>query len=100
MFLQLPPNAIDINNYCNFAQLSETNDIGIVNIFPNPASESLTISLPNNASTTDCILFDNLGKEVRRFSISGGENMVNVSTLETGSYLVKIGTQLQKIMKY
>ena len=71
-----------------------------IQIFPNPTSESLTISLPENASTTDCMLLDNLGNEVKRFTISGGENLVNVSTLETGSYLLKIGTQLQKIMKY
>ncbi|MFM7662530.1 MAG: T9SS type A sorting domain-containing protein [Bacteroidota bacterium] len=71
----------------------------LIQIYPNPASETLTISLPENASTTDCILVDNAGKEVQRFTISGGENLVDVSELENGSYFIKIGIQLQKFIK-
>ena len=48
------------------------------NIYPNPANKTLTFSLPENTSTTDCFLFDNAGKEVKRFTISGGENLVDV----------------------
>lgn len=69
-------------------------------VFPNPASETLTISLPDNAATTDCILVDNAGKEVKRFIVSGGENLMNISELESGSYLITVGTQLQKFIKH
>ena len=68
------------------------------NIFPNPASETLTISLPENASTTECILYDNLGKEMKRFRVSGGENLVDVSELDNGMYTLRIGSDTQKII--
>ncbi len=69
-----------------------------IQLFPNPASETLTISLPENASTTECILVDNLGKEMKRFSVSGGENLVDVSGLENGVYSMRIGSDIQKII--
>ena len=75
-----------------------TNSENKINIFPNPTSETLTISLPENASTTDCVLVDNLGKEMKRFSVSGGENLVDVSGLENGVYLMRIGSDTQKIV--
>jgi hypothetical protein len=46
------------------------------------------ISLPENASRTNCILFDNLGKEVKRYTVSGGENLVGIEELESGIYLI------------
>lgn len=67
-------------------------------IFPNPASEYFNISFPENASTNDCVLFDNLGKEVKRFLVSGGENQVDISELESGSYMMSIGSDIQKII--
>ncbi len=71
-----------------------------IQIFPNPASETLTIALPENASTTDCTLFDNLGKEVKRFTVSGGENLVDVSELESGIYFIQIYAQIIKLIKH
>ena len=80
--------------------IETTNLQSEIQLFPNPASETLTISLPENNPNTDCILFDNLGKELRRFVVTGGENLVDVSGLESGSYQLKIGKQLQKIFKH
>ena len=70
-----------------------------IQLFPNPASETLTISLPENALTTDCILFDNLGKEMKRFSVSGGENLMDVSGLENGIYFIQIDSEICKLIK-
>ena len=70
-----------------------------IQLFPNPASETLTISLPENASTTECILFDNAGKEMKRFRVSGGENLVDISGLENGIYLIQIDSEIYKLIK-
>ena len=84
---------------CDFILSLYTIDLeSNIQIFPNPASETLTISLPANASTNDCVLFDNLGKEVKRFLVSGGENQVDISELESGSYMMRIGSDIQKII--
>lgn len=92
-----------LNNYIEYTQYCSTNSIEEVDLnreiqlFPNPASETLTISLPENASTTECILVDNLGKEMKRFSVSGVENILDVSDLNKGIYLLKIGEEIRKI---
>jgi hypothetical protein len=70
-----------------------------IQIFPNPANEILTISLPENASTTDCILVDNTGKEVKRLTVSGGENQVDISELKSGIYFIQIDSQTSKLIK-
>ena len=57
-----------------------------------------TITLTNNTSTTECFLFDNLGKEVKRFRVTGGENLVDVSGLDNGMYTLHIGSDIQKII--
>jgi hypothetical protein len=89
----------NVRNYLDINSISELNNgYDPINIFPNPASETLTISLPENATTTECILVDNLGKEMKRFSVSGGENLVDVSELENGVYLMRIGSVTQKII--
>jgi hypothetical protein len=76
---------------------NKTNSDNNIGIFPNPTSETLTISLPENASTTECILVDNLGKEMKRFSVSDVENILDVSDLNKGIYLLKIGEEIRKI---
>ncbi|NBR15002.1 MAG: T9SS C-terminal target domain-containing protein [Crocinitomicaceae bacterium] len=70
-----------------------------IQIFPNPASETFTISLPENASINDCVLLDNLGKEVKRFVATKGENLVDISELESGIYFIQIDSQISKLIK-
>jgi len=92
-------NDIQISDYCNFAEVEDLNKTIVINIFPNPASETLTISLPENTSKNDCILVDNAGKEVKQFTISSVDNIVNISDLETGIYMMRIKSQIFKIVK-
>lgn len=90
----------NVRNYLDINSISELNNgDNLINIYPNPASETITISLPENASTTDCILVDNAGKEVKRFTISGGENQVDISELESGIYFIQIDSQIRKLIK-
>ena len=90
----------NVRNYLDINSISELNNgDNLIDIYPNPTSESLTISLPENASTTDCILFDNAGKEVKRFSVSGGENLVDVSELDNGIYFIQMDTEIYKLIK-
>lgn len=90
----------NVRNYLDINSISELNNgDNLIDIYPNPTSETLTISLPENAATSDCILVDNTGKEVRRFSVSGGENLVNISGLKNGIYLIQIDSQIWKIIK-
>jgi hypothetical protein len=62
-----------------------------ISIFPNPTSEILTISLPENTIESEAILFDAAGKELMRFMVSAGENRLNVAAFKTGTYLIQMG---------
>ena len=62
-----------------------------ISIFPNPTSEILTISLPENTIESEAILFDAAGKELKRFMVSAGENPLNLAAFKTGTYLIQIG---------
>lgn len=84
---------------CQTAGVDENATENEVTIFPNPAGETLTISLPENALNTDCLLFDNLGKEVLRIDVLGGENLLDIKMLESGMYTVKVNTQTIKFIK-
>jgi len=88
-----------LNESCQTAGIEEYPKVNDISIFPNPASETFTISLPDNTSTTDCILFDNAAQEVMRFTVSGGENLVDVSGLECGIYMMQINSQISKLIK-
>jgi hypothetical protein len=76
------PNTISVNNLDLLLDIS---------LFPNPASETLTISLPENSLTTEAHLFDAAGKELKRFTVVAGENRLNVAGYKTGTYLIQIG---------
>jgi len=88
-----------LNESCQTAGIEEYLKVNGISIFPNPASETFTISLPDNTSTTDCILFDNAAQEVMRFTVSGGENLVDVTGLECGIYMMQINSQISKLIK-
>jgi hypothetical protein len=103
-------NCLKINNqsYYPYANVTCTlptisvNDLDQlldISIFPNPTSEILTISLPENSLTTDAHLFDAAGKEQHRLKVQGGENIVDVIKLDYGIYFLQIGSQSFKIFK-
>ena len=71
----------------------------IVNIFPNPANENLMVSLPENTLSTACILFDNLGKEIARYTIYGGDNNLNIKELQSGMYSIQVHSKMFKFIK-
>ena len=84
------PNTISVNN------LDLLLDI---RVFPNPTSESLSISLPENSLKTDGRLFYQTGKEVLRFNLFGGDNQLDVRELKSGIYTLKIDNQNFKLIK-
>jgi hypothetical protein len=73
-----------------------------VNVYPNPAKDILNIDVTNNKISTIQIC-DLTGKNVlRKKSLTKGANEINVSTLETGVYILRIksidGIYTEKIM--
>ena len=64
-----------------------------LNVYPNPASNSLFVTLNKEAMEEDhkmIILFDNLGKQVIRTQVYQEINQIDVSSLTNGTYILKL----------
>lgn len=60
-------------------------------VFPNPASDFITISLSENLRLKEIIIYNYLGQKV--FSTKHVINTVDVSRLKTGIYLIEVVTK-------
>ncbi len=61
-------------------------------MYPNPASNSLNIDLPNGAVSAKVEFYDYVGKLALRAEISPNNNSINVSDLSSGMYILKVIT--------
>jgi hypothetical protein len=82
------------NNVSYFDQLSfgvtaglNDNIFNAVNMFPNPAKDVVQFS-KNSNELLDVEIFDTLGKSLMKFK--NVQNELNISTLGTGIYFVKM----------
>jgi len=72
-----------------------------VRIFPNPTSNSFTISIPSSASYSLVNIF---GQNTQKGTFNYGDNILNISHLSNGVYFLTIktdkGSATKKIMKH
>lgn len=61
-----------------------------VDVFPNPVSDFLNISVQENSGNTDYILYDLNGQIVSNGKIIGNNTMVNMSKLPASTYMLRI----------
>ncbi len=71
-----------------------TNEFEIANfiMYPNPAQNIFSIALPNGVSEGIVKIYDILGKVVVNKTINSNENVINISNLVSGSYMVVLRT--------
>jgi hypothetical protein len=67
-------------------------------LYPNPANNTLSFSLPNNIVVTDATLFDETGKKVATNS-QLLNNSIDVSQLSSGLYFVTLGFDGKSVTK-
>lgn len=71
----------------------EENGIGILGVYPNPASEQVTITLPETDNKGYTLaLFDLNGNRILTRNISGAENgyTLNIKHLASGAYILSV----------
>jgi photosystem II stability/assembly factor-like uncharacterized protein len=86
----------DLQQVLSLETLSLNNELSV---YPNPANEKLTVSLPENSSKTEGILYDNAGKELQRFLLNSGENTLDINHLESGIYFLEMNGKSTKFIK-
>jgi aryl-phospho-beta-D-glucosidase BglC (GH1 family) len=59
-------------------------------IYPNPASNNITISLNNGETFARLDVFDLLGKQIKSSNIAGANTNIDISDLNKGLYFFKI----------
>ena len=71
-------------------------DIGSgMKLYPNPAQNILTIEIQDADILFPCkvMIFDILGKELKRYSVNNSKITLNISDLSSGIYILKTSTQ-------
>jgi len=67
-------------------------------LFPNPASDHITINY-NGSGEEVITMFDQLGRKIRTLPIQSSTTQMDIQDLPTGVYIVKVGSQSQKLVK-
>ena len=67
-----------------------------IEIFPNPATTSISLKTPTDVSTLNLSITDLLGRELSRQTITNGGN-ANISALPNGLYLITATTDSGKV---
>lgn len=62
---------------------------GNINLYPNPVSDHLTLSLDNSLINSEAKLYDTSGQLLQTIKIASSEELINVKTLPTGVYIIK-----------
>lgn len=70
-------------------------------LYPNPASENLTIILPSNQATNSTIeIFDTRGNLVKTFQINSQTEIIDISQFSQGLYFVRLQNEPNQAMKF
>ena len=59
-------------------------------MFPNPASENLTIQLPSGSKNASVVFYDYIGRTALTQKVSQTNNQINVQKLSSGVYIIKV----------
>ena len=68
-----------------------------VAVYPNPANDVLNIQLGDNQS--DVVIYNSLGQFVRRYNGVFGDMQINIAEFKAGLYFVKVGENVEKVIK-
>ena len=80
----------DFTNIINCIGITSIEDNNIkISIYPNPAKDNITIKT-NQLNGGYLFLYDIMGKEVLRKTISGDETFLDISNLKSGIYVLKV----------
>ncbi len=86
-------------------ELSHVNDAQmeyLVNLYPNPAKDVVTINSTMNFGNTEINIYDLLGNRVtafEKFISEGTEFEINISNLSTGDYFIEFKTEKYRFTK-
>ncbi len=84
--------------YCEPDAVDDLHSAEIMNIYPNPATDIVTIKLNDEVKDKNLQILDLSGKVILRKNISRKTTKIDVSALEKGVYLIKVGGKTRKLI--
>jgi len=79
---------------------SSTPNISNLQIYPNPTNDKITIDIPNVAANTTVSIINFVGQTIYSAAITTSTTIVDLSTYNSGVYLVKINSaEISKAIK-
>jgi hypothetical protein len=75
------------------------NSNSFFSIFPNPASDQITIETNESLMGSEFAIYNSIGKSVLKGSITSKETIVDLNDLATGIYILRINKQVYKVIK-
>lgn len=72
------------------------------NIYPNPATDVLTITIPERNGICDYMITDINGRAVKQGRLSSGDNILDIRNMSAGAYIVQTtgGNAPAQLMKF
>ena len=80
------------------ASIEDNNFSTAVNVYPNPASSMLNVS-SNETQKLHCELYSMMGEKILEKDFWGANASLNIATLRSGAYILKVNGQSFKVLK-
>ena len=80
------------------ASIEDNNFSTAVNVYPNPASSILNVS-SNETQKLHCELYSMMGEKILEKDFWGANASLNIATLRSGAYILKVNGQSFKVLK-
>ncbi|MFC7358299.1 S8 family serine peptidase [Jejudonia soesokkakensis] len=81
--------------------VNDGTDLSNIQLYPNPASEIITLSNPQNIQLRDVQVFDLTGRLILKVNLSEAlsETQINISALQSASYMLVISSEDASLTK-
>lgn len=82
----------------NTVSISE-NTLEDAKVYPNPATAELNITLPSSVTQANMVMTDALGREIMRKELNQIYSSIDVSSLNSGTYFVRMESNENRVVK-
>lgn len=82
------PKYLDPGYYTGFEQKESPRHE--INVYPNPAVDHLYVRLPENISSTQLIMINLQGQQVKNIRLDQNNNMISLNNLKSGLYIIQL----------
>ncbi|MDD3688348.1 MAG: T9SS type A sorting domain-containing protein [Bacteroidales bacterium] len=78
---------------CTSENVSASEAVNSVNVYPNPAVDNLYLDLPDTIFPVICEIYNSVGQLVKTLQLSNNLTVINVKDFASGIYVLKINSE-------